>query len=252
MLIWNTLPKTDQAGAEVVVGEPDFATTTGGCGPATLMVPEGAFVYGNKLIIGDTGNDRVLIYNSIPTSPGASPDLVLGQDSLTTCAADDDAQTGSSTTTPTARTLRGPIGVWTEGTRLVVADGGNGRVLIWDTFPDHDFQPADVVVGQANRTSANTSSVSDSTMNEAYYVASNGTQLFASDSGNNRVLVWDAFPTQNGAPATTVLGQQDFTSHAGVFPPTASTLANPSGLLLTGNELLVADTSTSRVVVFRP
>lgn len=252
LLIWNTLPTSNQAPANVVVGQPDFTTTTGVCQADTLNNPEGAFVYGDKLIVGDTGNNRVLIYNAIPTSNGASADLVLGQSTLTTCAADDDAQTGTSTSTPTSRTLRGPIGVWTDGTRLVVADEGNARVLIWNTFPTHSFQPADVVVGQPDMTSANSATVTGSAMNGPYYVVSNGTQLFASDSGNHRVLVWDAFPTQNGTPATLVLGQQDFTSSAAIFPPTVDSLANPSGLLLTDTELLVSDTSDSRVVVFKP
>ena len=39
---------------------------------------------------------------------------------------------------PTADHMYAPRGVWTDGTRVVVADSGNHRVLIWHTFPDRD------------------------------------------------------------------------------------------------------------------
>ena len=45
--------------------------------------------------------------------------------------------------TPTASQMYAPRGVWLDGTRLVVADSGNHRILIWHRMPEHDGAPAD-------------------------------------------------------------------------------------------------------------
>ena len=49
---------------------------------------------------------------------------------------------------PTASQMYAPRGVWTDGERVVVADTGNHRVLIWHSMPSADGAPADVVIGQ--------------------------------------------------------------------------------------------------------
>jgi hypothetical protein len=54
---------------------------------------------------------------------------------------------------PTASHMYSPRGVWTDGRRVIAADSGNHRILIWHTFPDHDGAPADVVLGQPDFTS---------------------------------------------------------------------------------------------------
>ena len=67
--------------------------------------------------------------------------MVLGQNSFTNCIANDDDQDGADDGVPTARTLASPTGVWSDGTRLVVADKSNNRVLIWNSFPTTNFTP---------------------------------------------------------------------------------------------------------------
>nr|HMQ55133.1 hypothetical protein [Anaerolineae bacterium] len=46
---------------------------------------------------------------------------------------------------PTPDQLYAPRGVFMADNRLVVADTGNHRLLIWHQFPHSDRQPADVV-----------------------------------------------------------------------------------------------------------
>ena len=46
---------------------------------ATLSFPRFALAAAGRLFIADGGNDRVLVFNTIPTQSGATADLVIGQ-----------------------------------------------------------------------------------------------------------------------------------------------------------------------------
>ena len=260
ILIWNTPPTTTQAAANVVVGQPDFTTTAAGCTATGFDSPESIATTDSKLVVADTANNRVLIFTTLPTGNGAAADLVLGQNSFTTCIENDDNQDGTADGAPTARTLYEPSDVWTDGTMLIVADDSNNRVLIWNTFPTSNFAPADVVVGQAGMTT-NGAGTSASQFDDPYFLTSNGKQLFVAEWNNDRVVVFDPIPTSNGAAASTVLGQSDFAHNTcnddnqdGAIDsqPSARTLCNPSGLLATPDALIVADHDNFRMLVFKP
>jgi hypothetical protein len=256
VLLFQTLPTATSAAAEVVLGQPDFDSTTGQCGKNSLNYPEHAFLSQGKLIVADTYNNRVLIWNTLPTTNGASPDLVLGQSVFTSCAPNDKDGDGviDDPRTPNASTLWLPMGIWTDGTRLVVVDSNNCRVLIWNQFPTRNGQPADVVLGQPGFTS-NDAATTQSGLNAPSFVNSTGAQLFVLDTSNHRILVWDSIPTSNNAPAKVVLGQPNFVSMNEYDPPTgttasASSLRFPSGMLFTGPDIVVTDRGNNRLVVY--
>ncbi len=50
----------------------------------------------------------------------------------------------------------------------------------------------------------------EASLNFPRFALSDGTRLFVADSGNDRVLVYDEVPTENGAKADEVIGQPDF------------------------------------------
>jgi hypothetical protein len=77
------------------------------------------------LFVADRYNHRILIYNTIPTSNGASADVVIGQPNMTSNTANRGGSAG-------ANTLYYPYGVYGDGTRLFVADRYNHRVLIYN------------------------------------------------------------------------------------------------------------------------
>lgn len=56
---------------------------------------------------------------------------MLGQDSFTDNAANDDDQDGTQDTNPTARTFNSPTGVYFFDGRLLVADNNNNRYLLF-------------------------------------------------------------------------------------------------------------------------
>jgi hypothetical protein len=144
-------------------------------------------------------------------------------------------------------------------------------VLIWNDFPTNNLTPADVVLGQDDFVSnaandTNQDGVENLTPSESTFdfsfsgaVFSKNGQLFVADYGNNRVLIWDTFPTTNFAPADVVLGQFDFSlstendaDHDGAADgaPSATTLFGPSGLYVEGNQLIVADRDNHRYLIY--
>ena len=150
VLIWNTLPTTMNQPPDVVVGQTSFTTNVfpGDTPTATsLRGPNGVWIQNGQLFVADTQNDRVLIYNSIPTSNGAAADIVLGQPNMTTYV---QVNIADQTTSAASNNLLTPVSVTSDGTRLFVADLGFNRVLIWNTIPTTNQQPADVEIGQPN------------------------------------------------------------------------------------------------------
>lgn len=162
-----------------------------------------------------------------------------------------------------------PRDVWTDGRRLVALDTLNNRILIWQSFPTKSFQPADIVLGQgsfeanvANDDDQNgvTDTASARTMQpHATGIASNGVQLALADYANNRVLIWNSFPTRHFEPANTVLGQASFTATQRNdddqdgrvdAAPSNRTLNRPTGLLFDRDKLLVLDCANNRLLVF--
>lgn len=260
ILIRNIAPKSSTPSFDVVLGQPDFDTKGGNCTATGMSSPEGVFVTpGGKLLVVDTLNSRVLIYNAVPTSSNTAPDLVLGQGDFTHCTANDDDQDNGADANPTARTLNTPHSVWSDDTRLMVGDSSNSRILIWNTFPTNNFQEADLVLGQSNFTNnaANDDDQNDAsdgppsarTLSGTFHgLTSNGTQVFVTDANNDRVMVWDDFPTENFEPADLALGQTAFTSQNS--GPSQSTFDTPRGLLIYQNKLLVNDSASHRVIVF--
>lgn len=247
VLIYNTVP-TGDAPADLAIGQPDLITATSTCAQNGLMGPISVVVVAGKVIVGDRNGNRVMIWNSVPTASGTNADLVLGQTSFITCTANFGGISATSLSTPT--------GVWSDGASLMVTDAGNARVLIWNSFPTANDQAADVVLGQGTGASAFTTGATGSGsagFNNPEDAESNGSQVFVPDYGNNRVLVWNSFPTTNGQLPDLVLGQ---TSFAGTLANAggavgANTMDGPADLRFAGDgTLLLEDALNNRVLVY--
>lgn len=174
-----------------------------------FLAPRGVFISGNKLMVADTGQNRVFIWNQIPKTPYQKADVVLGQ-LLTT---DTGRNSGDSVH---ANTLMYPSGIWTDGHKLVVADAWNHRVLVWHIFPTSHGQSADVVIGQKDFFSNQPNILgigqtpNAQSLNWPYGVFSDGSRLYIADTGNRRVLVFNEFPTENFKEADAVIGKPNF------------------------------------------
>ncbi|HVT35328.1 MAG TPA: NHL repeat-containing protein [Nevskiaceae bacterium] len=256
VLIWNTLP-TGNVAPDVVVGQAGLNGSASGTTSSTLSSPQAAMIANGKLVVADTGNNRVLIWNTVPTTNGVAADVVLGQA---------DFVSNVSVLTPTQASLRNPQGVWTDGFNLLVADSGTNRVLYWKQIPTTNNANALYVMGQPSFI-ASAGSSGSALMKGPTGVFYDGTRIFVADTLNNRVLVFNGFPLASGTVASAVLGQEDF-SHsqfnddngAAVDPqdgvnevkPTQRTLFQPTGVMSTGTNVYVSDTRNNRIMVYAP
>ncbi len=193
----NVLMKSDSSQSSWAV------TCTGGVdGPEQMSVAgDGATT---KFAVADRYNHRVVVFATEQTTDGPTGTIFLGQSSASGCSA-------NRSGTPAANTLNSPSAVWTDGTKVAVADSANHRVLRWDSWPATG-QAADHVLGQPDFASVlpnRGGAVAANTFDNPKGVAFDGTWLYVADSANHRVLVF-TWPTTNGAAADRVIGQPDF------------------------------------------
>jgi len=227
--------------AKIVVGQPDF--TSGSTTPSDIVAPgsnSSAVSVKGVLAVGSQTTNRVLIWNSVPTSNGEPADVVVGQTNFT--------NTGNGTSSDS---LRNPNGVTfsPDGNKLIVADSRNSRVLIWNSIPTSNNQPADVVVGQPNFTSNTPRGGRNGLNNPSDVQVTPSGKMIVTDRNSSRVLIFNRIPTTNFVDADVVIGQNDFTSYTGATAPNRlripwSTSISPDG------KLLIADDENHRVLVF--
>jgi hypothetical protein len=255
LLLWRHLPEGDGAPADIVIGQPGFASEgrngRGSPGPATLNVPTGVAAERDLLVVADAWNHRVLIWHGLPRRSNAPADVVLGQ------AGFDAVAPNRGRPGPGADTLNWCYGVTLAGAALLVADTGNRRVLIWHRVPEASGQPADLVLGQSDflcRDENAGGATPRLGMRWPHAAAGAGGGLQVADAGNSRILVWRRWPAASGALPDLVLGQHDFTAlepNAGHHWPGPATLNLPYGLTASRGWLIAADTANSRLLAWR-
>ena len=260
LLGWRRRPTEDGQAADWVIGQPDFGSEGrnggGAPGPATLNVPTGVARVGDGLAVADGWNNRVLLWRTVPTESHTPADVVLGQDDAHSIAPNRGDAVGDGEVGPT--TLHWPFQVMEHEGRLLVADTGNRRILIWNQLPDRHGAPADVVLGQTSLTERSDNSgeaVGRGSFRWPHDLAVVGGDLVVTDAGNNRVLVFDGVPSHSGVPARAVLGQPDFDSvdhNRGAYWPDERSMNMPYAVAAWRDLLVVADTASSRLVGFAP
>jgi hypothetical protein len=252
VLIYNSIPDTSNVLPDVMIGQTNLCSTSANLGLAaptanSLSGPYGVYFDGEKLFIADTGNNRVLIFNSIPTSSGASADVVVGQQNFISKNAN---QGGAAN----ANTLSGPRSIYSNGEKLFISDYINNRVLIFSSIPSANNASANFVIGQANMTTvtANTGGINANRLSSPFGVFSSGTNLLIADSGNNRVLIFNSIPGADDASANFVVGQTNMTNgnanQGGAV--TDKTLNSPSAVYVSSGKLIISDTSNNRTLIY--
>ncbi|MFV0459373.1 MAG: NHL repeat-containing protein [Actinomycetales bacterium] len=157
---------------------------------------------------------------------------------------------------PSAATMYGPRGVWTDGQRVVVSDSGNHRVLIWHSMPTRDGTPADVVLGQVDEHTEGPAAAGQGPgvgMHLPTGVLVHDGRLVVADAWHHRLLIWDEIPHATGTPADQVVGQPgrlEVEPNAGTEPGPA-TFYWPFGLAMIDGRCYLADTGNRRVLIWR-
>lgn len=250
ILVWAAWPTQMGQPADLVLGQPTpsaNAPTGQSASDARFIAPAGLARAGKQYFVVDKGANRVLGYAAPPTSPSDRPSLVLGQPDLN----------GSSGNNPmlSAASLNGPESVSSDGTVLAVADTQNHRVLLWRSLPTKNQQPADVILGQASAfDGAANAGTPKLGLNKPRGVYVAGGRIYVADSDNHRVLIWNSIPTQHGAAADVVLGQDSFlgvSANRGGTQPSERTLNTPTVVLTDGQAIYVSDSLANRVLVYK-
>ncbi len=241
ILIWNHIPDTNGAPADIVIGSPDFNTSNSGPSNAYMKNVEGLCFSpdGEKLIASDGINNRVLIWNTIPVTNAQPADVVIGQTNFT-----------SNTEGIAADKLNHPTGVMvTSNGKLIITDCNNNRVLIFDHIPTENGEAADIVIGQENFNS-NSSGLAANKLDGPWSTdLSLDGELIISDRLNNRVLIFHKIPQQNGAYADVVIGQSNFVSDS--YGVTDSKMSIPLGVTVSPKgELAIGDFLNNRVLIY--
>jgi DNA-binding beta-propeller fold protein YncE len=158
-------------------------------GPTSVV----ANLVGDAIYVADTGNNRILFFNSEPPIDNEA-DGLIGQPDYSSNAPNNGGLSASR--------LDGPMGLALDaGNRLYVADSNNNRVLVFDRLnPDGE---ADAVFGQPDFVSntANNGGVSAASLNAPRGIAvdDNYMDIFIADAGNNRALQYDQ-PLEHPTP----------------------------------------------------
>lgn len=264
VLIYDSVPGSNNQPAAVVVGQPDMVSNDrnqqpSGTGPwlpsaNTLHWPDGVQVYGPKLLIADTYNNRTVIFNSIPTTNNVNADLPVSQLSLY----DDYFPNWNPQSLPAENTSWEPRNICINDGKMYIADRFNNRVLIYDEIPTEIAAGADVVVGQedmwSNQSNQGYGSAMADTLFEPTGVFVIDSKLFITDTGNNRILIYNEIPNGSGDAADIVVGQLDAfsnQSNQGMGIPMANTLSRPFGNVTSdGTNLIVPDSDNHRILIY--
>ena len=227
--------------ADLVLGQPDFTSTGSGTTATTLSSNFGVAVSStsSKIYVADQGNSRILRF-PFPASNGAAAEGVLGKLDFTTNGG---GTSQALMAAPTAISFDNAGNLW-------VADSLNHRVLLFRNADSlGNGAPADLVLGQPDFTT-NSSGTSQTKMSypSGLQIDPNG-RLWVLDAQNNRVLWFDdAANLTNGAPASGVIGQTDFTSSS--TGTTQGTLDGPVDIQYQDNHLWISDPGNARVLRF--
>lgn len=188
VLIWNSLP-TENIPPDIVLGQENFYANNPGTGLDQMNWPVGVATNGQHVAVADSYNDRILIWNTFPTTSRQPADLVIQS------IPNDPAL--QSDPSYLKRRVGWPWGVWIGDGKLVVSCTADGSVLIWNSIPTQDNQPADIyLTGQGALGTPRT-------------ITSDGTHLIVGDhnpspsvaeTGAHGNFFWSSFPTSDDEP----------------------------------------------------
>ncbi|NQZ78310.1 MAG: hypothetical protein HRT61_19715 [Ekhidna sp.] len=249
VFIWDRLPLSEHEPPDVVLGQEEEKGTGRNANhrvsASTLQYPSGLWSDGEKLIVADAWNHRVLIWNEMPTENGQPADVVIGQKGF-----DSNEPNLTGLNAPcSSQTLYWPYGVFSDGNQLWVADTGNRRVLYFKQIPTENFASADHVIGKPDfesRDYENNEPIWPYSVrvNEDGNLAITDTQCF-------RVLIWKDWKKAIGStPPDQIVGQKsmaDLGQNQYHLTPTPQSLNWCYDSFFYEKGLLVMDTANSRI-----
>ncbi len=201
-------------------------------------------------IVADTGNRRVLIWDRVPTPSNGTPaDLVLGQRDFG--SRDENAGDGAN-----AMSMRWPHAICPWGEKLLVADAGNNRVMLWNAPLVRNGQPCDAVLGQNDLNSVDHNQAAyaptETTLNMPYGVTVLGDRLIVADTANSRLVGFAESHLATGSAAQWLTGQPRFSDKGDNRWRFAArdSVCWPYAVAAMDESLVVADAGNNRVMLW--
>ncbi len=245
VLIYNQIPAKNYAAADVVIGAPNFTTpvqldltkNNTVALPTNMQTPTSVTTDGTRMYVSDLAQNRVLIWNTIPTTNGASADVALGQINLTTGIS-------NNSYTVAANVTLDCDGVPESGVTPIMCQSNAAYAAS---------------IGQTGTTAVDSDGNTlypvrcAATMSLPRYAFSDGTRLFVADGGNDRIMIYNTIPTESGTRADVILGVPvEFSDNTGQNADGTDALQTPTSMAWDGLNLYVSDTYNRRVVVYTP
>lgn len=190
VLVWNQLPTSNGQPADWVLGQPNLnlRDENGGGAPtaSSMRWPHALSIWEDNLVVTDAGNNRIMIWEGIPTENNTPCSVVLGQSNF------EIVELNRGQYFPSANTLSMPYGIAVVYKWLIVADTANSRLLGWRRKPSLGIS-AQGLTGQPHfRSKSENRSYSKPTRHSLcwpYGISISGNTAVIADSGNNRVLL---------------------------------------------------------------
>jgi hypothetical protein len=246
---WKNIPSTPFEKPDYVLGQLNTMDTSRNSGDklsaSTLLYPSGIWSDGEKIVVADAWNHRVLIWHTLPTKFGQPADVVIGQPNFNS----NHPNINGIGHPPSAQSLNWPYGVFVYKGKLFIADTGNRRVLVYNTLPNTNFVKADMVIGKASFDDRDYEHT-DAIWPYSVKISQNGS-LIITDTQYYRVLFWNNWNDAINFKADHVLGQPDLHScgqnQFGLYPQ-ANTLSWCYDAMFYKSGIFIADTGNSRVL----
>ncbi|MCX7633622.1 MAG: hypothetical protein N2Z22_09860, partial [Turneriella sp.] len=144
-MIFKSIPKANGQPADFAIGQPDLSSDTANnsllAGSQKLSWPTGISIYHARLFVADSANNRVLVFNTVPTGMAPHADFPIGQPDFDTTSPGTDYLSNFSY-------LKFPCFVAFDDNRLYLSDHNNHRVLVFNSIPTAPNAKPSLVIGQ--------------------------------------------------------------------------------------------------------
>jgi hypothetical protein len=191
VLMWQGLPRHNGQAADLVLGQARFdcRDENGGGEPtaSSMRWPHAITTWRGRLCVTDAGNNRILVWDELPTSDNAPSHCALGQNDFQS------VDHNQSLYWPSASTLHMPYGMTAAGAWCLSADTANSRLVAWHIDDCRTGAAARALTGQLEFNAKGDNGWCAPTRHSLSWPYGIGVQdglSVIADSGNNRVLLW--------------------------------------------------------------
>ncbi len=248
VLLWKHWKKNTVAEPDIILGQRNSDDNSRvRVHDTTLQYPSGIWTNGEKLIVADAWNHRVLIWNELPRYNYQPADIVVGQPDFES----NDPNIEGVGKNASAQSLYWPYGLFSDGKSLWIADTGNRRVLFYENIPSENFAAASAVIGQEDLNSRDYNP-DNAVWPYAIKINEEGRLLIA-DTQYYRVMYWNNWTDALHQKPAIIFGQPFLNSNGQnqfQLKPAAHTLNWCYDACFMKKGIAVADTGNSRILLW--